>query len=77
MQIVVTETNMTKQNPTIFDIWGMGKVINVSDIGDEFATWLNGQTRPIVDVPELTSEPFDWAWYADYERFIKSLLVID
>lgn len=45
-----------------------GKVVRVSDVTG-FIDWLNDQTMPVV---EGNPTPFDWAYYEDYERFIRN-----
>ena len=50
-----------------------GKIVKVSEVKG-FARWLSGQTRPIV---ESDNEPFNWAYYEDYLRFIERKPIID
>ena len=60
------------KKPTIKGYLG-GKIVKISEVKG-FAKWLSGQTIPVV---AGTDNPFDWAYYEDYERFIKKLPVID
>jgi hypothetical protein len=55
-------------------IWHDMKLVRISDVGDKFLKWLAHQTVPIVDDNET---PFDWAYYWDYDRFIKNLPIVD
>lgn len=62
-----------KKEPTIKETKEFGKIVKVSDVKG-FSEWLIGQTMPVV---EGEKEPFNWAYYSDYERFIRGLKVID
>jgi hypothetical protein len=64
---------MEKLNPTI-KIWNGIKLVKVSDVGEKFAEWLYGQTMPLVVEDDC---PTDWAYYWDYQRFVKGLPIID
>jgi len=63
-----------QDNPTVMvwldNIW----IVRVSEIGEEFAKWLTGQTLPLVNEDE---HPTDWAYYSDYSRWIQHLPIID
>jgi uncharacterized NAD(P)/FAD-binding protein YdhS len=62
------------ENPTVMK-WANGIwIIKISDIGQEFAEWLNGQTTPLVKEDE---NPVGWAFYSDYSRFINKQVIID
>jgi hypothetical protein len=65
---------MTKREPEIKFTAEGWKVVRISSVGDKFREWLYGQTLPLL---EGDDNPFDWAYYADYERFIKGLPIID
>lgn len=54
--------------------WNGMELVRISDVGDEFQTWLYGQTLPFV---EDNADPMDWAYKSDYKRFINNLPVID
>lgn len=67
------------ENPTVA-IWnmmgeGMGIwLVKVSDAPEDFSSWLNGQTLPLVEEDE---EPTNWAYYADYTRWLRGAKVVD
>ena len=46
--------------------WKGMKLVKVSDVPG-FDKWLYGQTMPVV---EGDPEPFNWAYWVDYETFI-------
>lgn len=54
--------------------WNGVVLVSVSSVGSDFGKWLYGQTRPVV---ENESDPYDWAYLWDYERYIAGLPVID
>ena len=49
------------------------KVVKVSEVPG-FDKWLSGQTRPVV---EGDPDPYDWAYFWDFERYITGLPVTD
>lgn len=55
-------------------IWHGMKLVRVSDVGSEFANWLYGQTLPLVEDNDTKT---DWAFYWDYERYVKGLPIVD
>ena len=59
--------------PTIKQTKEFGKIVKISDVKG-FDEWLTGQTIPYLENEE---NPEDWAYYSDYQRFIKGLKVID
>lgn len=63
---------MNKKPPEIISWKGM-KLVRISDV-DGLDKWLFGQTLPLV---EDNKTPTDWAYFWDYERFIKGLPIID
>jgi hypothetical protein len=52
-------------NPTTA-VWHKMWIVKISDVGQEFAEWLHGQTLPVVTEDE---NPTDWAYYHDYCKF--------
>jgi hypothetical protein len=60
-------------NPTVMK-WHRIWIVKVSDVGEEFATWLAGQTVPIISEDE---NPTDWAFYSDYSRYVNKMEIID
>jgi hypothetical protein len=62
-----------KNNPEVMT-WNGMKLVRISDVGERFSKWLNGQTIPLV---EDNKNPTDWAYYQDYVRFVNNLRVID
>lgn len=62
-----------KLNPEIKDTESFGKVVRIHDVYG-FAKWLNGQTMPVIDEDD---DPFGWAYYEDYLRYIQGKPVID
>lgn len=66
------EARMKKNPETI--IWNGMKLVRISDVGEKFLKWLYGQTCPIVEDREDST---NWAYYCDYERFINGLPIID
>jgi len=49
-------------------------VVRISDKGPGFGKWLYGQTIPYIEGNET---PSDWAYYWDFERYVKGLPIID
>ena len=41
-------------------------LIRISSVGEDFNQWLTGQTLPVV---VGNKNPYDWAYYHDYERY--------
>lgn len=54
--------------------WYSIRVVKISEVGEDFRQWLDGQTTPVVYEAE---NPTDWAYYDDYLRWINGLPVID
>jgi hypothetical protein len=56
--------------------WNGISIVQISlvDNKEEFAKWLYGQTLPWVEEDE---NPTDWAYYADYIRWLNHQLIID
>ena len=54
--------------------WRGYTLVRISSVGKEFDKWLKGQTYPIVEDSET---PHDWAYYEDYDNFIKGKPVLD
>lgn len=63
---------MTKK-PTQKETKAFGTVVRIADVPG-FAKWLHGQTMPVI---EGDPEPFGWAYYHDYQRFIQGLPIYD
>jgi hypothetical protein len=61
------------ENPTVMN-WHKIWIVKVSNVGEEFAKWLDGQTRPLVSEDK---NPSDWAYYSDYSRFVNKEPIID
>lgn len=59
--------------PTIKNTKEFGKIVKISEV-EGFSKWLSGQTLPLV---EKDKDPFGWAYYGDYLRFIEKRPVID
>jgi len=60
-------------NPTVIN-WHKIWIVRISDVGEEFANWLGGQTLPLVSEDE---NPANWAYYSDYSRFVNKQAIID
>jgi hypothetical protein len=54
-----------------FKDWG--KLVKISSVKG-FYKWLRGQTIPVVSEDK---DPFDWAYYGDYDRFINNKPIVD
>ena len=54
--------------------WCGMKIIKISDVGGNFSDWLNGQTLPLVEDDDNST---NWAYYDDYLRWVNGLPVID
>jgi len=63
---------MKSEDVTIKE-WNGMKVVKVSEVPG-FDKWLSGQTRPVV---EGDPDPYDWAYFWDFERYITGLPVTD
>jgi len=61
------------KEPTVMN-WYSIRVVKISEVGEDFRKWLDGQTTPFVYESE---NPTDWAYYDDYLRWINGLPVID
>lgn len=86
LQLMKKRMNQTKEPETIE--WHGMKLVRISDVNsavydtdlsdfpphDRFSQWLEGQTLPLVEGNE---HPYDWAYYHDYERFIRNKPVVD
>lgn len=64
--------NVIESKPEVIT-WNDMKLVRIRDVNG-FSEWLVGQTLPVVAENE---DPFGWAYYWDYERFMKGLPVID
>ena len=64
---------MEKENPETL-IFNDMIVVRISDVGKDFAEWLNGQTLPLI---EENQDPLDWAYYWDYLRWKNNQPIID
>lgn len=54
--------------------WCGTKIVKISEVDVAFSDWLYGQTLPLV---EDDKNPTDWAYYADYLRWVNGLPIID
>jgi hypothetical protein len=54
-------------------VWNDMRLVKISDVPG-FGAWLYGQTLPLV---EDDANPYDWAYYGDYVRFVEKLPIID
>ena len=66
MSVIVQSKNPTVgkwKTPTYsFDVW----VVKISDVGDDFKSFLQGQTVPYISDEK---DPTGWAYYVDYVRW--------
>lgn len=67
------EMKKPQENPET-KMWHDMKLIRISDVGKDFKYWLAGQTLPYVKDDD---DPMDWAYFWDYERFVKGLPITD
>lgn len=52
-------------------IWHDMRLVRISTVPG-FGSWLYGQTMPLV---EDDVSPYDWAYYSDYDRYVKGILL--
>jgi len=67
------ELQKISDNPEV-RVWHKIWIVKISDVGEEFAKWLNNQTMPLVEEDENST---NWAYFGDYSRFIHKLPIID
>ena len=62
-------------------IWNGMKLVQVSSVDNKeaFSKWMHGQTCPFVEeeLERENGDPYDWAYYWDYQRFIDKKPIID